>query len=93
MPWYRKDDGKGTYYACIRGKNGSPAACRAAALPGDDDSDGDQCGRMSAKLCDAPVGSSSCDMPICEKHATHVPGRNLDYCPRHAHLAEQRRHA
>lgn len=87
MPWYRTDDGKGVYHACIRGRNGSPAACRAPCLEGDNPAHGEQCGRMGGKLCDARVGQSgSCDMPICDKHATPA-GDNIDYCPRHAHLA------
>lgn len=88
MPWYRSPDGKGVYHALIRGKKGAPAACRAPRLPGDSDAHGEECGRMSGKLCDARVGQSgSCDMPLCEHHATHVEGKDLDYCPRHAHLA------
>ena len=48
---------------------------------------------MASTLCDGPGGTDlggrqvTCDMPICEKHATHVAGKDLDYCPRHAHLA------
>lgn len=87
MPWYRTQDGQGTFHACIRGRNGSPAACRAARLEGDNPAHGEECGRMGGKLCDAPVGTGSCDMPICDQHATHVEGRDLDYCPRHQHLA------
>lgn len=87
MPWYRTPDGQGVFHVCIRGKKGAPAACRAPKLPGDSDAHGEECGRMSSKLCDARVGQSgSCDMPLCEQHATPA-GPDIDYCPRHAHLA------
>lgn len=90
MPWYRTEDGQGIYHALIRSRAGAPAACRAPRLPGDNPADGAECGRMGGKLCDAPIGKLTCDMPLCEKHATHVEGKNLDYCPRHAHLAPPR---
>lgn len=85
MPWYRTDDGQGVMHLCIRGKRGSPEACRAPRLEGDDPAHGESCGRMGGKLCDAP----HCDLPLCDRHATHVPGKDRDYCPRHTHLAER----
>jgi hypothetical protein len=94
MPWYRTDDGQSVYNACIRSKTGPPLACRAPRFEGDDAAHGEQCGRIGGKLCDAPRESGpsagrwgTCDMPLCSKHATHVDGKDLDYCPRHAHLA------
>lgn len=94
MPWYRTDDGNGVMHLCVRGRNGAPAACRAPRLEGDNHAHGEECGRMGGKLCDAPAGKDlggkplTCDMPLCEKHATHVDGKDLDYCPRHAALAK-----
>lgn len=89
MPAYRTDDGQGvmTVFIC-RGKGGQPAACRAPRLEGDNPAHGEQCGRIGGKLCDAPLsGGGTCDMPLCPKHATHVEGKDLDYCPRHKALA------
>jgi hypothetical protein len=86
-----------------RGKARPWGPCRAEALPGDNLNYGPQCGRQAGKLCDAPLtpedaalysgrsrvftAQMTCDMPLCAKHATHVEGKDLDYCPRHAHLA------
>lgn len=41
------------------------------------------CGNTHTKLCDYPVGRRTCDAPICDEHASHVEGQNLDYCPIH----------
>lgn len=91
MPWYRKDAGRGTEYKSFKGEE-PPAACRATALPNDSDADGHECGRLSVAVCDAREGLGACDMPVCIHHDT--AGLNgLHHCPRHAHLAEQRRHA
>ncbi len=55
------------------------------------------CGLRSTKLCDHVVAdrgagwkSVTCDAPICDRCALHVPGKNRDYCKRHAkhHLSE-----
>jgi hypothetical protein len=81
MPWYRTPDGQGVMHLCIRGRGGSPQACQAEALPGDKQL-GTKCGRMSVALCDG----RHCDIPICEHHRV-VGGKNVDYCPRHQHLA------
>lgn len=45
------------------------------------------CQGISGILCDWPVGDSTCDMPLCDSHATEV-GRDRHYCPKH--LAEHR---
>lgn len=88
MGWYRSPDG-GTVMHVNFGRKAGPLACRAPRLPGDDPVFGEACGRMSSKLCDGPAGKDlagkalTCDMPLCEKHATHVEGQDLDYCPRH----------
>ena len=45
------------------------------------------CGRPSNKLCDYPLsgikGGDTCDTPMCEHCATHVPP-DTDYCKPHA---------
>lgn len=93
MPWYRTSDGQGVYHALIRGKDGPPARCQAPRLDGDNAEHGETCGRSGGKLCDGPrgpwskLGSNTCDLPICDQHATHVEGQDLDYCPTHKHLA------
>jgi hypothetical protein len=51
------------------------------------------CQNISSKLCDHVVNErtqATCDAPICEGCALHVPKKDLDYCKRHApaHLAE-----
>lgn len=75
------------------GRKAGPAQCRAPRFETDDPKLGEHCGRMGGTLCDAPVGESlagkrlTCDMPLCDHHATHVEGKDLDYCPRHKHLA------
>lgn len=84
MPWYRTDDGQGSTLVCVRGSHGSPDSCRAEAFPTDNLEIGPRCARMARKLCDGP----GCDIPICAKHATHVEDKDLDYCPKHKHLAE-----
>jgi hypothetical protein len=94
MPWYRTEDGQGTYHALLcRSKHGVPSRCQAPRLAGDNPAHGETCGRSARKLCDGPrgpwskLGSNTCDLPICERHAIHVDGQDLDYCPTHAHLA------
>ncbi len=41
------------------------------------------CGRPAPLLCDYPIGTKTCDAPICKKCATHT-GPNRDLCPEHA---------
>lgn len=92
MPVYRTEDGRGWMHVNF-GRKAGPLPCRAPRLEGDDPSLGKVCARLGGKLCDAPAGEDlsgkplTCDMPLCKKHATHVEGKNLDYCPRHKHLA------
>lgn len=49
------------------------------------------CGRTSTKLCDFPLSpvaqvthKRTCDKPLCDNCAHHVPGKDLDYCGEHA---------
>lgn len=92
MPFYRSQDGQGVLHLNF-GRRGGPLPCAAPRFEGDNAAHGDRCGRAGGKLCDAPVGQTlggkalTCDMPLCAKHAAHVDGKDLDYCPRHAHLA------
>lgn len=57
---------------CTRG--GSKIRCKYCGFPGN-------------KLCDYPLsgikGGKTCDAPMCEKCATHVPP-DSDYCKPHA---------
>lgn len=39
------------------------------------------------KLCDGKVARGTCDAPICDFHATHVEGKDLDFCPNHRNQA------
>lgn len=42
-----------------------------------------QCGCVSTKLCDFPVGKGkTCDKRLCE-HCSHEIGPDLDYCTAH----------
>lgn len=61
---------------CIRGKRFKPCA---------------YCAALHEVLCDGPGATkgSTCDLPMCREHATHVEGRNLDYCRKHAALGHQ----
>jgi hypothetical protein len=50
-----------------------------------------KCGRASTKLCDGVVSppeqithKKTCDKPLCDNCAHHVPGKDLDYCGEHA---------
>lgn len=92
MAFYRTDDGQGWMHVNF-GRKAGPVPCGAPALPGDNLALGNMCGRMGGKLCDGPGGQDlagkplTCDMPMCKQHATHVPGKDLDYCPRHKDLA------
>lgn len=95
MPWYRTEDGKGTFHIDFgRGRRGvaGPLPCLGPARPGDDLVVSKRCCRISVALCDAPAGKDlagnplTCDMPLCEGCCTRG-GTNVDYCPRHKHLA------
>ncbi|MGH6879478.1 hypothetical protein [Hypericibacter sp.] len=81
MAWYRTDDGKGVMHIKFdrRGEKNKPKPCLA---PFELD-DKTACQRMSAFLCDWPVGNGkTCDEPICATHAFEV-GPDRHYCPRH----------
>lgn len=94
MSFYRTDDGQGFMHVNF-GRKAGPLACRAPRFATDNPAHGETCGRMGGKLCDGPGGKDlagkplTCDMPICPKHATHIEGKDLDYCPRHKDLAGQ----
>src|SRR5215475_3517055 len=49
--------------------------------------------RCTMKLCDGLLDGGkpgqTCDAPVCVEHAVHVKP-DTDYCPQHAHLAQQR---
>lgn len=49
------------------------------------------CSNPSEVLCDGPGinPEKTCDKPMCRKCATHVPGKDLDYCHSHRHLKEE----
>jgi hypothetical protein len=85
MPWYRTPDGAGSMHVNF-GRKAGPVRCAAPALDTDNLAIAKKCLRLSVALCDAPVGYDTCDMPICEHHRI-VGGKNVDYCPRHQHLA------
>lgn len=95
MPFYRSEDGRHSMHVNFGRKKAVPHACRARRLETDNPGVSESCLRMASKLCDAPVGHTfsgkplTCDTPICEKHATHVDGEDLDYCPRHRQLAAE----
>jgi hypothetical protein len=95
MAWYRigaPGQDTAAHVDFARGRRG-PAPCKARALEGDNLTIGAGCFRASVALCDAPAGADldgsplTCDMPICEHHRTRGARPNVDYCPRHAHLA------
>lgn len=52
-----------------------------------------KCGRPSTKLCDFELGppdhaqgahGKTCDRPLCDRCAVHIPGKDVDYCLDHA---------
>ena len=49
------------------------------------------CDASSTKLCDGPPPEGkrrkTCDRPLCPRHAAHVDGQDLDFCPEHRGLA------
>lgn len=76
---FRDENGKVIAIVCSRTRP-SRKKCK---VPG--------CDRLATKLCDFPVKkkrSKTCDMPLCEAHATSV-GDDLDHCPAHAKCHEQ----
>jgi hypothetical protein len=40
------------------------------------------CGELSTRLCDHPMGTSTCDEAMCDRHTAARPG-NRDYCRAH----------
>lgn len=51
------------------------------------------CGRVRTKLCDFPLSPAAqithrktCDKPLCDNCAHHVPGKDVDYCGEHADI-------
>jgi hypothetical protein len=75
---FRDENGKVIAIVCTRGERR-----RRCKVPG--------CNRWASKLCDFPVKrkqSGTCDMAICEYHATQV-GDDLDHCPAHAKAHQQ----
>jgi hypothetical protein len=52
------------------------------------------CGRPHTSLCDFPLTGSlkgkTCDRKMCDRCRVRQPGKNRDYCPVHARLAEER---
>lgn len=44
------------------------------------------CDRPCVVLCDAPVGTGTCDRQLCATHRTEV-GPDRDLCPAHAKAA------
>jgi hypothetical protein len=94
MPFYRIGEPGADFVAHINfgRKKGTPGSCVAPRHAGDNPKHGERCGRMAVALCDAPAGKDlagkplTCDAPICELDRTRG-GENVDYCPRHKHLA------
>jgi hypothetical protein len=76
MPTYRTPHG--WMHLKMAKRSPVPKHCRCALGPGLG-----LCMAMAGKLCDYPVGDGTCDMPVCDDHATSV-GPDRDYCPRHA---------
>lgn len=78
MPFYiQKIDGKDVRVH-LSGRK-LPAPCRAIV-----ERKGIKCycQGISSLLCDWPVGSGTCDMPLCAEHGTEV-GKDRHYCPKH----------
>lgn len=97
MSWFRiGNPGEDTIahinFGRRKGRPGRPASCVAPRFAEDKPDWGDRCGRMSIALCDAPAGHdlagkpTTCDAPMCELHR-RKGGTDVDYCPRHQHLA------
>lgn len=80
MPFYRF--GKFSAHVRLSDRKRTPPPCQAPHTW----SGGSVCCAMSSRQCDAPVGDGTCDMPLCEEHATRV-GPDRDLCPKHAEAA------
>jgi hypothetical protein len=70
--------GLGRVHICFTGRRKAPPPCV-------------HCGDVSTALCDHQVAdkaagwpTNTCDAPTGERCALHVPGKNRDYCKRHA---------
>lgn len=48
------------------------------------------CRREHTKFCDGPgkEHGDTCDRSLCDEHAAHVDGQDLDYCREHARLKQ-----
>lgn len=67
----RDASGKVVGIACSRGPAFKPCSvCKSS--PG-------------TKLCDAPGSKPgrTCDAPLCARCSRHIPGADLDFCPKH----------
>ena len=64
-------------FICIRGPKRRTAKCEVCGGPN------------GSKLCDGPGDrpGKTCDVAICARCATHVRGKDLDYCPEHRLIA------
>lgn len=58
-----------TAIVCTRGKKTKVAPCGF-------------CKESHTKLCDYPMRHGTCDLKMCDVHATNV-GPDQDYCPTH----------
>ena len=63
---------------CSRGKSRTKPRCS-------------YCDAEMDVLCDGPGErpGETCEVPMCKKHAAHVPGQDLDYCREHEKMADQ----
>ena len=77
MPFYRVG-GTVMHLKLTGRKDKHPKACPCELGPGLG-----RCLAIATILCDYPVDGHTCDMPICEDHATEV-GLDRHHCPRHA---------
>jgi len=68
---------------CTRGRSRVAKVCQATA----------ECHGSGTKLCDWPTAKGkTCDLRSCQEHAHNV-GHEVDYCPAHWEIREQRRKA
>ena len=84
MPWYRFGEHTAHVRMTSTKKRPAPLQCRAPHVWPDGATRA--CAAISTRLCDAPVGDATCDMPICDEHATSA-GPDRDLCPNHARQA------
>lgn len=70
MPFYRFDD-IGLVHVKYSRKSAAPPHCSV-----------DGCLRVGGYLCDFKTGRTTCDKPMCEKHA-HEVGTDRHYCGHH----------